>query len=324
MKRRTHLAIAVTAIFALGAGAALLPFLGASPYLTTLVYYMAFYLALGQAWNMMSGLTGYVSFAHGALAGVGAYAAVIALNAGWPLMAGLAVAVVASLLASLLISATSFRLRGVAFTFATLFFQELALLFTRKLEVTGGAGGLVLQDILPVWLPHTLMVATATGATIAMLFLLNSRAGIRLLAIKDDEDAAAAIGIEAAPRKVIVFCASAAICGLVGAIHALFTSSLYPEIVFQVDLSLIALAVPLIGGVGTAFGPVLGALLYMGARETLQIVAPSLHLIIVGLLILLVTLFMRAGLGPELLRLMRRMRGRELKVAASPQKEVCR
>jgi branched-chain amino acid transport system permease protein len=211
----------------------------------------------------------------------------------------------------------------VAFTFATLFFQELALLFTRKLEVTGGSGGLVLQTILPVWLPHTLMVLTATGATIAMLFLLNSRAGIRLLAIKDDEDAAAAIGIEAAPRKVIVFCASAAICGLVGAIHALFTSGLYPEIVFQVDLSLVALAVPLIGGVGTAFGPVLGALLYMGAREMLQIVAPSLHLIIVGLLILLVTLFMRAGIGPELWRLMRRMRGRELKAAASSKKEVC-
>jgi len=315
MMLRANTGLAAAATIALCVAAASLPFLGVSAYLTALVYYAALYLALGQAWNLMSGLTGYVSFAHGALAGVGAYAAVIILNAGYPVAFGLMAGVAASALASLFISITSLLLRGVAFTFATLFFQELALLFTRKLEITGGAGGLVLSKIMPVWLPYVLMVATASSATLLVLVLLNSRAGIRLLAIKNDEDAAAAIGIEARSRKVVVFCASAIICGLVGGTHALFTSALYPDVVFQVDLSLIALAVPMIGGVGTAFGPVLGAILYMGAREILQVIAPALHLIIVGFLILLVTLLLRDGLGPELLRLWRRMRVRNVQVA---------
>src|SRR5262249_17599573 len=108
--------------------AAALPRFGASSYEQVLVYYAAYYLTLGQAWHLMSGMTGYVSFAHGALAGIGAYATVMGLNADWPLAVSLLAGPVAALLASLLIGATSLRLRGTAFTFATLFFQQLALL----------------------------------------------------------------------------------------------------------------------------------------------------------------------------------------------------
>lgn len=132
--------LGVLSTVALAALAAALPWLGVSSYLRTLVYYAAYYLALGQAWNLMSGLTGYVSFAHGALAGIGAYAAVIALNAGWPMAAALGAAVAVTGLASLVIGATSLRLHGTAFTFATLFFQELVLLVLRKLPFTGGPG----------------------------------------------------------------------------------------------------------------------------------------------------------------------------------------
>jgi branched-chain amino acid transport system permease protein len=285
--------------------AGLMPFLGASSYASALIYYAAYYLALGQAWNMMSGLTGYVSFANGALAGVGAYACVIVMNGEYGVVAGLGAGAATSMIASLLIGVTSLRLRGVAFTFATLFFQELALLVTRKLPFAGGAGGLSLDTMPPLWLPHVLMVGIAASATFAVLFLRRSRIGVRLLAIKGDEDAATAIGIDANRMKLAVFCASAAICGLAGATHALFTASLYPDTVFQVDLSLVALAIPLIGGVGTAFGPVVGSALYVGARELLQIAAPALHLTVIGLLILLVTLFLPAGLGPATMRLWR-------------------
>lgn len=290
--------------------------MGATPYVTTLVYYAAYYLALGQAWNMMSGLTGYVSFAHGALAGIGAYTVVIAINHGWPLAPALAIAVVVTALASLIIGVTSLRLRGVAFTFATLFFQELLLLCVRKLPAAGGAGGLTLQDILPTSLPHVLMTLTAAAATIAFAVLRQSRTGVRLLAIKGDEDAAAAVGIDTTRLKVAVFCASAALCGLAGGIHALFVASLHPESVFNVDTSIVALAVPLIGGVETALGPVVGAVLYVGLREVLQIAAPSLHLAIVGLLILLVTLFLRQGIVGTMQRALQRRASRAALEAA--------
>jgi branched-chain amino acid transport system permease protein len=278
--------------------AALLPRFGASSYVQILVYYFAFYLALGQAWNLMSGMTGYVSFAHGALAGIGSYATVMAINADWPLAAAILAGPVVALLASVIIGMTSLRLRGTSFTFTTLFFQALALLIVRKLPATGGPGGLTLQEILPIWLPQLLMIALACIATLVVLFVRNARTGVRLLAVKGDETAALALGIASARLKLSIFCASAAIAGAAGAIHGLFTASLYPDVVFSVDISLIALAVPLIGGVATVFGPVLGALFYVGLSELLAVYLPSFHVVAVGLALLMVILFMPGGLLP--------------------------
>ncbi|MGE0750200.1 MAG: branched-chain amino acid ABC transporter permease [Variibacter sp.] len=297
---RSLLGIAATLLVALVAAA--LPWLGVSSYVRTLVYYTAYFLALGQAWNLMSGLTGYVSFAHGALAGIGAYAVVIAMNAELPLWLSLASAALASMAASLVIGATSLRLRGTAFTFATLFFQELVLLVVRKLGFAGGPGGIVLQEILPIWLPHVLMMAAAAGATIILLLVKRTRTGVRVLAIKDDETAATAIGINATRLKLILFCVSAGIAGFTGAVHGLFASSLFPNVVFAVEISIVALAVPLIGGAGTVSGPVVGALLYVLIREALQVIAPGLHLTILGVLLLAVILFMRDGIVPVLAR----------------------
>lgn len=296
--RRTGGAALATVIIA--AMVAALPFVGVSAYVQTLAYYTAYTLALGQAWNLMSGMTGYVSFAHGALAGIGGYATVMAMNADVSFWPALAMAPVAATLASLVIGGTSLRLRGTAFTFATLFFQALVLQLLRKLPATGGPGGLALEEILPLWLPQAMMAGVACIATLLVLVVRSSRLGIRLLAIKGDETAAVALGIGANRLKLLIFCLSAAVAGAAGAVHALFTGSLYPDVVFSVDVSLTALAVPLIGGVGTAFGPVAGSVLYVGLGEVLQIVAPGLHLIAVGAVLLLVILLMPRGLLPFL------------------------
>lgn len=298
--------VAATALVA--ALAAALPWLGVSGYGQTLAYYLAYTVALGQAWNLMSGMTGYVSFAPGALAGIGGYAVVMAMNADVAFWPAFALGPLAAIVASLVIGGTSLRLRGTAFTFATLFFQELVLQLVRKLPATGGPGGLSLQDILPVWLPQLMMAALAGLATVMVLLVRSSRIGVRLLAIKGDETAAVALGIPATRLKLAVFCASAAIAGAAGAVHALFTGSLYPDVVFSVDVSLTALAVPMIGGVATAFGPVAGALLYVGLGEILQIVAPGAHLVVIGLVLLTVIMFTPGGVLPFLTRKLHRAR----------------
>jgi branched-chain amino acid transport system permease protein len=299
-------ALSLLAPTVLAVGAALLPRFGVSSYVQILVYYAAYYLALGQAWNLMSGMTGYVSFAHGALAGIGAYATVMALNAGWPLIPSILAGPAAAVLASLIIGATSLRLRGTAFTFTTLFFQALALQVLRKVPATGGPGGLALQEILPIWLPQTLMIVLAWGATLIMLGVRRSRTGIRLLAIKGDETAALSLGINSARLKLTLFCGSAAIAGAAGAVHGLFAASLYPDVVFSVDVSLIALAVPLIGGVATVSGPLMGAVFYVGVGEILAIYAPSFQVAAIGAMLLIVILFMPAGLAPFLMERFRR------------------
>lgn len=169
---------------------------------------------------------------------------------------------------------------------------------------------MVLQEILPVWLPYVVMMAVAAGATIAMALVRRSRVGVRVLAIKNDEAAAAAVGIDSTRLKLALFCASAGIAGLVGAVHGIFAASLYPDVLFSVDVSLVALAVPLIGGVATVSGPLAGAVLYVGLREVLQVIAPALHLTIVGLLLLAVVLFMREGVVVALARVVTRRRPR--------------
>lgn len=290
------------AILVVAALAAAMPFLGVSSYARTLVYYAAYFLALGQAWNLMSGLTGYVSFAHGALAGIGAYVGVIALNAEWSLATSLLTAAAVTAVFSLAIGATSLRLRGTAFTFATLFMQETVQLLVRKLPFAGGPGGIVLEEILPLWLPHVLMLGVSAAATITVLVFRRTRTGLRVQALRDDEGAAGAVGIPATRLKLALFCASAAFAGLTGAVHGIFASSLFPNVVFSVDLSIIALAVPLIGGAGTAIGPVVGAVLYVALREVLQVVAPNLHLAIVGLVLLAIVLFLREGIVPAMAR----------------------
>jgi branched-chain amino acid transport system permease protein len=308
---KAHLVGSIVAPILVAVIAALLPRFGASSYVQILVYYTAYYLALGQAWNLMSGMTGYVSFAHGALAGIGSYATVMAMNAGWPLAPALLAGAVVALLASLIIGLTSLRLRGISFTFTTLFFQALALQILRKLPAAGGPGGLSLQEILPIWLPQLLMIALACAATLIMLLVRNSRTGLRLLAIKGDETAALSLGIAFARLKLAVFCASAAIAGAAGAVHGLFTASLYPDVVFSVDVSLIALAVPLIGGAATAFGPVVGALFYVGIGELLAVYAPSVHVVAVGAVLLIVMLFMPGGLLPFISERTRQRRRRD-------------
>jgi ABC-type branched-subunit amino acid transport system permease subunit len=153
-------------------------------------------------------------------------------------------------------------------------------------------------------------MAVAAVATIAMALVRRSRVGVRVLAIKSDEAAAAAVGIDSTRLKLALFCASAGIAGLVGAVHGIFAASLYPDVLFSVDISLVALAVPLIGGVATVSGPLAGAILYVGLREVLQVIAPALHLTIVGLLLLAVVLFMREGIVVALARVVTRRRPR--------------
>lgn len=290
--------LGIATIVVLAAVAATLPLWDVDSYTTSVVYTVAFYATIAQAWNLMSGFTGYISFAHGALVGVGIYAGIIAMNAGTGLPLAVLSGGVAAMLASLLIGLPSLRLRGIAFAFATIFFQAAMLIVVQKsTPVTGGAEGLAMREIQVLDDLLVAMVALAGAATLAVFLLRRSRLGLRLLSIREDETAARTIGVRTVRLKLGAFAFSALFAGAAGAVHAGFLATVFPQNVFNLQSSLEPLVLALIGGPSSAAGPVAMAGVYGLSQEALQSLGSELHLALLGAILVLVVLFARNGLA---------------------------
>lgn len=296
-----------------------IPVLGASGYAVTLAYYAAFYVALGQSWNLMSGVTGYLSVAHAGFLGIGAYTAVLLMNAGQHPVVAMIAAVAVSGVAAFLVGLPSLRVNGLAFAFTTLFFLEICrLTATVWTPVTGGGAGVYASTLFEADNMHYLMVGAALATTLIVLVVRNSQVGRELVAIREDEKAAESIGINVTKLKLITFTVSGALAGFVGAVHGAFLGYLLPISVFALELTLIAIALPLIGGMGTVTGPIIAGLSYSYLREQFQIQAPSLHLILLGVAVVLVVLFMPRGIAPAVAGWFNRIReGRRTRAASA-------
>jgi len=309
-RRQRHGAGAVV-LLALIVVAITMPMWGLDSYTLSVAYTIAFYAAVAQAWNLMSGFTGYISFAHGALVGLGSYAGILTMNAGNGLVAAIAAGAGTALVASLIIGLPSLRLRGIAFAFATIFFQAALLLAVQKAgPITGGAQGLSARDLIPMEELLTVMVAIAGGATLLVYGLRRSRLGLRLLSIREDETAARTIGIGTVRLKLSAFAVSAIFAGAAGAVHAFYLSTILPENTFTLQGSLEPLVLTLIGGAATAIGPVLMAAIYGISQEALQELGSELHLALLGLILVLAVLFAKNGLTGLAANVLRRWRQR--------------
>lgn len=278
---------------------AAIPALGAGGYAVTLAYYGVFYIGLGQSWNLMSGLTGYLSVAHAGFLGIGAYSGVLLINAGQGLAVALGAAVAISAAAAFLVGLPSLRVNGLAFAFTTLFFLEICrLTVTLWTPVTGGGAGVYAHNLFDIEAMYYLMLGAALLITVIVLVVRHSQVGRELLAIREDERAAESIGINVTKLKLVTFTVSGALAGFVGAVHGAFLGFLLPISVFALELTLIAIALPLIGGMGTVTGPIFAGLAYSYLREQFQVQAPSLHLIMLGAAVVLVVIFMPTGVVP--------------------------
>lgn len=275
-----------------------MPAWGLDSYTLSVAYTIAFYAAVAQAWNLMSGFTGYLSFAHGALVGVGSYASILTMNAGHDLVVAILAGAGTAVVASLLIGLPSLRLRGIAFAFATIFFQAALLIVVQKaVPLTGGSQGLTARDLVPLETLFTAMVIVAGAATMVVFVLRRSRLGLRLLSIREDETAARSIGIGTVRLKLGAFAVSALFAGAAGAVHAFFLATILPQNVFTLQSSVEPLVLTLIGGGASAIGPVVMAAIYGISQEALQQLGSELHLALLGLILVLAVLFARNGLA---------------------------
>ncbi len=262
------------------------------------------------AWNWMGGFLGQVSFGHAAMFGVGGFvAARILLWAPVPApLAWLAGGLVAGIFA--LGAHPTLRLRGPYFSIATIGLGEAArLIFTYWEDFTGGSSGLSLpidpdmKHCLYWWcLGLVVLVAAASW------FIRRSALGLQLLAIKADVDAAADLGVSATFYQDLMFCLSGAVMGLTGGMWASYFSFIEPNDMFGFDRSIGFVLMAVIGGVGTVWGPILGAVVFVLLRQYLLASYPQLYLGLYGLLLIFIILFEPLGLTGLLLRLWRRLR----------------
>jgi branched-chain amino acid transport system permease protein len=255
------------------------------------------WIALAGSWNVISGLTGYVSFGHVAFFGAGAYAgAILVANAGWPWpFAALAGGLAATLLA-LLIGFPCLRLKGPYFAIAMLGLNEVLRALVSYFEgVTGGGNGLSLptQDAtVPV---YYVMGLLAVAVTAMSWLILTSRFGLRLMTIREDEVAAEAMGIDTFHHKLLAFLLSAAGPGVAGALTARDQGYIEPISVFPLAITVTMIVMALFGGKGTVFGPVLGAVVLFVAQEMVWAHYPYVHPLLFGAIIIAVVLLMPRG-----------------------------
>ena len=288
--------------------------------LATLILWFAY---TGQAWNMMMGFAGQLSLGHALYVGVGAYAAGgLFFHYGVGPWAGVWLAIALCVALGLAIGFLAFRfgISGVYFALLTIAFAEFTRIGFDHLDFLGGPGGMFLKvaqrdtwDLLnfrgpPVMYYYAILVLTAAGFLFCS-YLIRTRAGYYWRAIRENEEAAQALGVNTFRWKMLAVAISSAMTAVSGVFYAFYYNNLFPEQIFHISRSIEIVLGPIIGGIGTLFGPILGAAVMAVLSDgiTLGLVAlgwetPGVKQVFYGLMLLAVVAFLPNGIWPAIAR----------------------
>jgi ABC-type branched-subunit amino acid transport system ATPase component/ABC-type branched-subunit amino acid transport system permease subunit len=261
-------------------------------------------IALSQAWSLLAGYGGVVSLAVAAFVGVGSYAtAEAASKAGLGLIPSVLAAGAIAGLFALIIAVPMLRFRGLYFTIGSLVLAEALGIFMSNYNGFGGNQGVTLPGAAPslptIYMLSFIVAAVATG-TVA--WLVRSRLGLGLRAIRDDEDVAERVGVRTFRTKLTAFLIAAVIMGLVGGIQAQYTGYVEPTGAFTLDWTISTVNAAIIGGVGTITGPLVGSVISVELAQRLSNY-PEAHLIILGVLLIVIIRLAPNGLWGLAVRL---------------------
>ena len=281
------------------------------PYWVNVLATAYLFAALAAAWNIIGGFGGQFSLGHGVFFAIGAYGvARFYLDLGLsPWLALFPSAALATAVA-LLVSWPTFRLRGPFFAIATMAINEACFAFANYSDrLTGGPRGILIPFRAGIanmifaerWKYALLMFGFMTLVVLATVALRHSRLGYYLLAVREDEDAARAAGIDVLRVKLLGMGLSAAFTGIGGGLFAMYVRVLDPPTLFTLpEIGVKFALLTLIGGLGTILGPVVGALMIVPVeswlRATLGGLTPGAHLILLGLVLMLSALFLKRGI----------------------------
>jgi branched-chain amino acid transport system permease protein len=291
-------------------------------YLLGIFFMIFFYAYLGQAWNVLTGYTGHISLGHSLYVGMGAYVSTfLAMKYGLSPWIGMWAGGIIAAITGLVIGFLGFRfgLRGVYFVILTIAFAEITRLVVCHVSALGGFAGIFLDFKPSFWnlqfrsnesyyyVGLGFMVASA----LVVRALEKSRIGKFMIAVREDETAAEALGVNAFKYSMIAIALSAFMSALAGTLYANYIFYISPNTVMGMGLSIELILRPIVGGMGTVLGPIVGSFLLTPLSEISRAYfarggLEGLHLILYGVLAILVVLFMREGILVYLERFWRR------------------
>ncbi|MGO9568173.1 MAG: branched-chain amino acid ABC transporter permease [Desulfomonilaceae bacterium] len=267
-------------------------------YVMSVLTFAFIYALLGQSWNLLGGMAKQFSLGHAAFFGLGAFATALFCNLGLPALASLGLSGLLVAGFSLPIGLICFSTRGPYFTIITLAIAEiLRIVFLWRPELSGSEGIIVPNNIFSSKVGIYYLTLLAAAASIGVAYwLARSNQGLALMAIGDDEEASAEIGIKVRNTKSSTLLISAGMGAVAGGAYGLFTQYLSPNDVFSINYSLDAIFVSIIGGMGHPFGPLVGALLFSILEETLNPLVPNAHLLVLGAILIAIMFLLPKGL----------------------------
>jgi branched-chain amino acid transport system permease protein len=292
-------------------------------YLLTVLVLILYFAYTGQAWNVMMGFAGQLSLGHALYVGLSSYvAAMVFTRLGVGPWLGLLAAIPLAAACGAIIGYLAFRFRvaGVYFAILTIAFAEFARIGFDNWGFVNASSGLFLpvkqyahNDLWQLRGSPTMFYYVILAATVLVFvlchFLIHRRIGYFWLAIREDEEAARAAGIDTFRYKMYAVMVSAAVTSFAGVFYAFFYNNLFPEQVFSISRSIEIILGPIIGGIGTLFGPILGAFVLTGLAETLNAVMsafgvelPGARQVFYGVCLLLVVVALPDGVWPPLAR----------------------
>ncbi|HOV18918.1 branched-chain amino acid ABC transporter permease [Ottowia sp.] len=252
---------------------------------------------LAQGWNIIGGYTGYASFGNSVFYGLGSYGVAIAM-VQWhlPFAVGLLFGVALAVAFALLLGVPVLRLRGHYFAIATLALAGVMAAIVSNIPLAGQNIGLVLPPLNDDRLFYGLALGLMLVSTAVVWWLTRSRFGFGLIAIRENEDGAAVMGVNTTLYKVLAFTLSGVLSSLAGGIHAYWITFLDPESAFDIGLNVKMIIMAVFGGAGTVLGPVIGAFTLSAISEWLSSEVTSIATLFFGVVIIAAVVLMPHGL----------------------------
>jgi len=253
---------------------------------------------LAQGWNIIGGYTGYPSFGNSVFYGLGAYGVAIAMvQYHLPFWVGMLLGLGLGVVFAGLLGLAVLRLKGHYFAICTLGLALVMTAIVSNLEIAGGNIGLVLPLLRSEVLFYELALGLLVLATLTIFWLSRSRFGLGLIAIRENEEGAAVMGVNTTLYKVLAFMLSAAFTALAGGIYAYYITFIDPVGVFDIGLNVKMIIMAVFGGPGSVLGPVVGAFILSAISEVLATKVTSIASMFFGIVIVIAVVFMPRGIA---------------------------